>query len=85
MVLESALYSVNKKCLRVLDCINERLNTDEIVKKVNISRQMAYVYISVLRREGYIRKVPCQYEVTDNGKNLLNESANSNELVVDNP
>ena len=84
MMIESAMYNVNAKCLSVLKGINEGLSSKEISSKYKVSRQMVYVYISVLIREGYINKRNCPYEVSENGKKYI-ESADSHKLVVDNP
>lgn len=76
MMTESAMYNVNAKCLSVLKGIGEGLSCKEISGKYNISRQMVYIYISVLIREGYIRRTNCPYEVVPHGKKFL-ESADS--------
>lgn len=83
MISESAMYNVNEKCIDVLRGINEGLNRAQIAERLGISRQMVYVYISVLTREGYIYKRNCPYEVANVGKEYLNKLAACNGLVDD--
>lgn len=83
MIRESAMYNVNGKCIDVLKGINEGLNRAQISDRLGISRQMVYVYISVLIREGYIYKRNCPYGVANIGKEYLDKLASRNGLVDD--
>lgn len=83
MISESAMYDVNDRCIEVFLDIKRGLNRAQIAEHLGISRQMVYVYISVLIREGYIYKRNCPYGVTDIGKEYLNKLAACNGLVDD--
>lgn len=83
MMRETAMYDVNGRCVDVLKGINEGLNRSQIADKLGISRQMVYVYICVLIREGYIYKRNCPYEVANIGKEYLDKLASRNGVVDD--
>lgn len=64
-------YKIEGSAERILKEVYSGTKVTDIAEKLKLSRTTVSMHLKRLYRDGYIRPVPCTWEITDYGKKFI--------------